>query len=55
MRTNEPTEPQPWRPLGEKVAPPAPPPPKDKPVPDSDPRYGVVTGPDGRLQTTRNP
>lgn len=51
MRTNEP-DPQPWRPLGEKVTPPAPPPPPSKPVPGA--TSGIVTGPDGRMQTTRH-
>ena len=56
MRTNEP-DPQPWRPLGEKVTPPAPPAPApaSKPVPGTDPRYGVQVGPDGRLRTTKDP
>ncbi len=49
MRTNEP-EPEPWRPLGEKVTPPAPAPrqPVYQPL-EHDKR--IERGPDGRLRT----
>lgn len=37
---------EPWRPLGEKVTPPAPPAPEPKQI-----APGVLQGPDGRLST----
>jgi hypothetical protein len=50
MRTTDP-EPQPIRPLGEKVTKPASAPiPSDKPL--SGAASGIVVGPDGRLRTT---
>lgn len=50
MRTTDP-DPQPFRPLGEKVTKPAPAPasPLWKPVPGA--AKGVEVGPDGRLRT----
>lgn len=49
MRTNEPTESQPWRPLGEKVQKaPDQKKPADKPLVHAP---GIVQGPDGRLKT----
>lgn len=52
MRTTDP-EPRPCIPVGEKVTPPTP----SKPEPTQTPRgdYGIVTGPDGRLRTTKEP
>ena len=50
-RTTDDLHSEPFRGLGEKVtpkAPPAPPPPQ----PRGD--YGIVTGPDGRLRTTKD-
>lgn len=58
MTRSGPPEPPsgPWRPLGEPIPKPAAAPaPADKPVPGSDPRYGVVIGPDGRMRTTKEP
>ncbi|HEX7639321.1 MAG TPA: hypothetical protein VF457_13070 [Burkholderiaceae bacterium] len=49
MRTTDP-DPQPIRPLGERVPAPAPVAPRDKPVPGAG--SGIVQGPDGRLRTT---
>lgn len=51
-RTTDPP-PEPWRPLGEKVAPKKP----DLPKPWSGPRgdYGVVQDENGRFRTTRDP
>lgn len=52
MKNTDP-EPRPFGPLGEKVTPKTPP----KPEPTQTPRgdYGIVTGPDGRLRTTKEP
>ena len=53
MRTNEPTESQPWRPLGEKVQPEKKPePPATKPVPGAS--SGIVQDKDGRMKTTNH-
>jgi len=51
MRSTDPTEPPPWKPLGEKVERKTPEPEKPKPRGE----YGVVTGPNGKLKTTKNP
>lgn len=53
MRTNEDPTPERFQPLGEKVQKKYPLPPT--PVPDSHGPYGVVTGTDGKMYTTRNP
>lgn len=52
MRTTDP-EPRPLGPLGGKVTPPTP----SKPEPTQKPTgrpYGIVTGPDGKLRTTKD-
>jgi hypothetical protein len=51
MRTNEPTESTPWKPLGERVVKPQP----EKPEPKETGPSGLVTGEDGRMRTTRHP
>lgn len=48
MRTNDPTEPERFQPLGEKVVPKADPKPEWKPLPHN---ADIQTGPDGRLRT----
>ena len=53
MRTNEPTESQPWRPLGEKVQPAKRTElPTSKPVPGAP--SGIVQDKDGRMKTTNH-
>lgn len=52
MRSTDPEQ-TPFRPFGEKVAPkPIAPP---KPDPDARGPYGIVTGPDGKMRTTKEP
>lgn len=53
MRTNEPTESQPWRPLGEKVQKPTPAP-QPKPAPMGTGPSGIVVDKDGRMKTTNH-
>jgi len=50
-RTTDP-EPEPARPLGERIPAPAKPAPGDRPAPDTNPRHGILIGPDGRYRTT---
>lgn len=52
MRTTDDLNPERFEPLGKAMPKPAPAP----PAPTSKPRgdYGIVTGPDGRLRTTRD-
>ena len=53
MRTTEP-DPEPFKGLGEKVTKPAPAPASPFPAPARGP-YGIVTGPGGKLRTTKDP
>lgn len=50
MRTNDPTEPERFQPLGEKVVPKAETKPEWKPLPHNS---DIQTGPDGRLRTNQ--
>lgn len=51
MRNTDP-DPKPFRPLGERVQAPPPPAPVLKPAQGP---YGVVTGADGKMRTTKEP
>jgi len=52
MRTTDDPMPDKWRPLGPAV-PRAPAPPAPEPKPQGP--YGIVTGPDGKIRTTKEP
>lgn len=50
-RTTDPDDHERFQPLGAPIPRSPPPPPAPKPQGE----YGLITGPDGRLKTTRNP